>query len=131
MNIPIEKRIARLEGELLPKKLPKLRIIYEPLRDADAGKWAAYNAEMKDAQRMDEQAIVVCAYYKPGRENLPGMCFVNAKWEADLAILASQPSERGNKDALDDLLKSLGGNVLGVAKNPKPDIHQIQAMRRQ
>ena len=116
MNIAIEKRIAKLEAELLPKEMPKLRILFEPGTDADADKWAAYNADLEDARRMREQVIVVCACYKPNRQPRPGMRYVEKEWQAQLAMLASKPSECGNKDRLCDLIKSLPGNVLGVAK---------------
>ncbi len=114
MNTAIEKRISKLEDELLPKELPKLRILFEPRPDADAQTLATHDADLADAQSKGEQVILICAG-KP-RKNLPGMRYVNHKWEADFEILASQPSERGNKTLLDDVLEDMPGNVLGVSK---------------
>lgn len=131
MSIAIEKRITKIEDELSPKKLPKLRILYEPTPDADADKWATHNADLEEARCMGEPAIVICGCRKPNHENRPGRRWVNHQWEADAAILASQPSEHGNKNALEDLLKSLPGTVLGPVANPPPDVHEIQTMRNQ
>lgn len=131
MNTAIGRRITKLEDELSPKKLPKIRLLWEPVPGADADKWAAHNADLEDARRMGEQAIVIRGCYKPVRENRPGRRYVNSQWEADIAILASQPSEHGNKNALQDMLKSLPGTVLGVVANPRPDVHEIQIMRSQ
>jgi hypothetical protein len=114
MNIAMEKRLARAEELLLPKELPKMRILFEPGPDADAETLATHGADLADAQSKGEQVILICAG-KP-RKNLPGMRWVNHKWEADLAVLASQPSERGNKSLLDDVFQDMPGNVLGVSK---------------
>lgn len=125
MNIAIEKRIARVEEELLPKKLQKLRILTEPRHDASAETLATHSADLADAQSKGEKVILIVAGIP--KRNLPGMLYVNHRWEADMAILASQPSEHGNKDALDDLLKSLGGNVLGVSKDTVDEIPRRRA----
>lgn len=122
MSTAIEKRIAKLEGDLLPKKLPKLRLLYRPLRDADADSWAAHEADLEDARSKGEMAIVVCAKYASDRKPLPGVRFVNSELEGHVEILASQPSERGNKSRWDDVFEDLPGNVLGVSKNTVDEV---------
>ena len=129
MSITIERRIAKLEEEILPKPVRNSTVLMEPQRDADPEVVAAYLVELAQARR-NEDNIIVVRLTSPGwpeREDVADVRYVNTEWEAQLAILASQPSELGNKSRLDDFMKSLSGNVLGVSKVTVDEMQEDEA----
>lgn len=133
MSIAIERRITKLEDELLPKPETKWTVLMEPRRDSKPEDVADYLKKLAQARRNDDNIMVVRLHGMgcPEREKLTDVRYVETEWQAQAAILASQPSEHGNKNALEDMVRSLSGNVLGVVANPPPDVYEIQAMRNQ
>ncbi len=125
MSAYLERRISRLEGEVLPKPELIVTVLIEPSPDADVKTIAAYLDKLAQAKGGHGRVIVV--KFMDGarleRENLDGVTYVRHEWEAKLLLLAGQRSEYGNVSRLGDVLKGLSGNVLGAVANPPGDIH--------
>lgn len=124
----IKRQIDRFKVELdalKPKPESKLTVLIEPAPDADAETIATYLDQLAQARHNQDRTIVV--KFMDGarleRENVAGVTYVRNEWEAQMAVLAGQHSERGNAHRLDDLLKGLSGNVMGAVANPSGDIH--------
>jgi len=125
MSAYLERRISRLEGEVLPKPELTVTVLIEPSPDADVKTIAAYLDKLAQSKGSHGRVIVVQFFdsARLERENLDGVTYVRHEWEAQLLLLAGQRSERGNVDRLGDVLKGLSGNVLGVAARLPGDIH--------
>jgi hypothetical protein len=125
MNTVIGKRIAKLEAALLPKQEVRVHVLLEPGPSADAETIATYLNQLAQAKRSDDRVIVVqfVGGTRLARENRDGVTYVRHGWEAQMHVLVGQPSEHGNFNRLDDLLKSLPGTVLGTVANPPRDVH--------
>lgn len=125
MSAYLERRISRLEDEVLPKPKPTVTVLTEPGPDDDAETIAAYLNKLAQAKHSLGRVIVV--QFMDGarleRENVDGVTYVRHEWEAQMLLLNGQPSERGNANRLDDVLKGLSGNVMGAVANPPGDIH--------
>lgn len=127
----MRRQVDRLKIELdaiKPKPERKVTVLLEPGPDAEPAAIADYLEKLARAQHNQDNIMVVrlvplTRYSDPGRDEVPGVRYVNSEWEARLAILAGQHSERGNANRLDDVLKGLSGNVMGAVANPPPDIH--------
>ena len=127
----LKRQVERLKIELdaiKPKPERKVTVLLEPSQDAEPAAIADYLAKLEQAQRNQDAIMVVRLVpltrdSEPGRDEVPGVRYVNSEWEARLAILAGQHSERGNANRLDDVLKGLSGKVMGAVANPPPDIH--------
>lgn len=63
----------------------------------------------------------VCVIWPFGADDSPmqpGVEYFESRVHADLAVLASERSTRGNANRLADVLASLSGNVIGVVADP-------------
>lgn len=127
----LRRQVDRLKADLdalKPKPEPKITVLMEPGHDAEPAVIADYLEKLAQAQHNQDNIMVLrlvplTKESCPARDDVPGVRYVNSEWEARLAILAGQRSERGNVNRLDDVLKGLSGNVLGAVANPPPDIH--------
>jgi hypothetical protein len=124
----LKRQIDRLKIELdaiKPKPESKVTVLIEPAPDSDAETIAAYLDKLAQAKHSLDRVIVV--QYVDGarleRENVNGVTYVRHEWEAQMLLLNGQPSERDNVNRLDDVLKNLSGNVMGVVANPPGDVH--------
>lgn len=121
MSTALKRRLARIEAAALPPPAKKIRILSEPPADASEEDRTRYARELAEAKAECDQVIIVSAgtQLRPFEEN--GCLIVGTEFEAQLAVLAGQRSERGNASRLQDLLEDLPGTVMGAAKNPPPD----------
>lgn len=131
----LKRQIDRLKVELdalKPKPESKVTVLIEPGPDEDTETIAAYLDKLALAKRGNDRLIVV--QFMDGarleRGTVDGVTYVRNEWEAQMAALADQRSERGNVNRLDDVLKGLSGNVMGAVANPPPDIHTSRLSSR-
>ena len=110
----LERRLARLEDVLLPKPRQPVCMLSEPASDASAEEWAEYRRQVDEATARGDFLILLVPMKpteSPRTEN--GVTYCGTELDA-LALKASMlPSKLGNKSALDDVMKSLPGNVFG------------------
>jgi hypothetical protein len=108
----LERRLARLEEVLLPKPWQPVCMLTEPASDAPAEEWAEYQRQVEAAKARGDFVIVVAPMKPTDRpKNEKGVTYCGMELDA-LALKASMlPSKLGNKSALDDVMKSLPGNV--------------------
>lgn len=117
----IRARIQRLEEIVRPPKPPKamrLATMQAPLPDASARERKAFRSQVAQALERHDRVIVV-GDVDEQLLSLPGgdrLAFVGTELEAVLERLSLTPSARGGASALEDLLRGLGGNVIG----PRP-----------
>ena len=110
----LERRLARLEDVLLPKPRQPVCMLSEPASDAPAEKWAEYRRQVDEAEARGDLLILLVPM-KPTESprTEKGVTYCGTELDA-LALKASMlPSKLGNKSALDDVMKSLPGNVFG------------------
>ncbi len=121
-----KRQIDRIKADLDVFNPKPVTVLTEPGPDAEPAAVAHYREQLAQA-RHNKNGLVVIAFPRTGhavREQVRGVQFVESEFEAVMVRLAGQPSEHGGKNGLDDFLKSLSGNVLGVTANPPPDLHQ-------
>ncbi len=116
----LERRLARLENVLLPKPQISVCMLREPASDAPAEEWAEYRRQVDEAEARGDFLILLVPMKpteSPRTEN--GVTYCGTDLEA-LALKASMlPSKLGNKSALDDVMKSLSGNVFRPVRAEK------------
>ncbi|MCM8594868.1 hypothetical protein [Accumulibacter sp.] len=112
MSAALQRRLARLEDVLLPKPRQPVCMLCEPASDAPAEEWAEYRRQVDEANARGDFLILLVPMKpteSPRTEN--GVTYCGTELDA-LALKASMlPSKLGNKSALDDVMKSLPGNV--------------------
>lgn len=112
----IERRLGKLEAQLLPPAPQPMQILTEPGADVPPAEREAFDEALRDAVAAGARVWVVVA---PGtsndREPIAGVSFVDAEWKACLGILGQR---EGGLAALWD---RLGGNIFrpaGTAAEP-------------
>jgi len=128
-NQTFKRQIDRIKADLDVFNPKPVTVLTEPGPDAEPADVAHYREQLAQA-RHSKNGLVVIGYPRPGhsvREQVRGVRFVESEFEAVMVRLAGQPSEHGGKNGLDDFLKSLSGNVLGVTANVPADIYQRSA----
>lgn len=126
-NQTFKRQIERISRELDSfKPTPPAIVLTEPRPDADPATVAAYVEQLAQARNSKNGAIVIGCRLpgQPMREQVAGVRYVDSEWEAAALTLAGQPSEFGNKNAFEDLLKSLPGTTRGVTAKVPMDIYQ-------
>ncbi len=113
----LERRLARLENVLLPKPQLSVCMLSEPASDASAEHWAEYRRQVDEAKaRGDFLILLVQAKPTESPRTETGVTYCSTELDA-LALKASMlPSSLGNKSGLDDVMKSLPGNVFGPVR---------------
>jgi hypothetical protein len=125
-----KRQIDRIKADLDVFNPKPVTVLTEPGPDAEPAAVAHYREQLALARHSKNGGLVVIAFPRPShaaREQVRGVQFVDSEFEATLLRLAGQPSEHGGKNGLDDFLKSLSGNVLGVTANVPADIYQRSA----
>jgi len=120
MNAHLERRIERIEAALLPPPTKKLRMLFEPQAGASDEDRTRYANELAEAKAECDMVIVVCALQPLRAYQENGCLMVGTEFEGQLYALDAMPSEQGNRNALEDLLKDLPGNVMGTAQKTPP-----------
>lgn len=116
----LERRVARLEDVLLPKPRPPVCMLTEPASDAPTEQWTEYQCQVDEAKARGDFLILLVPMKATERTRTEkGVTYCGTELDA-LAVKASMlPSKLGNKSALDDVMKSLSGNVFGPAAQAK------------
>jgi hypothetical protein len=109
----LRRRLAKIEAIINPNRAPLPTVLHEPAEDATDEEWATFEQDLAAAKAGGLEVLVVVGGPTIGRER-DGVRYVSDV-EAALTVLSRQPSERGKGSALDDVLRSLGGKVLGVS----------------
>lgn len=125
----MRNQVARIKTTLdglKSKPAPKVKVLTKPSPDAGADAQVAFDKDLAAAQRYHDRVFIVTGQPERDRDREAKVQYFQNRWQASMAVLAGQPSEHGNKSALDDLLKSLPGTVLGSVANPPPDIYEVQ-----
>ena len=121
MSAALQRRLHKLEEVLLPKPRQPVCMLCEPASDASAEEWAEYRRRVDEAEARGEFLILLVPM-KPTESprTEKGVTYCGTELDA-LALKASMlPSLRGNKSALDDVIKSLPGNVFRPVAQAKP-----------
>lgn len=115
MTVQLAKRLKRAEAALLPPPTKKVRMLSEPQAGASDDDCTRYARELAAAKAECDLVIVVCALAPLRAYEENGCLMVPNEFEGQLAMLDAMPSEQGNRNALEDLLKDLPGTVMGTA----------------
>ena len=116
----LQRRLTRLENVLLPKPQRRVSMFCEPADDAPGEDWAAYEAQVDEAKARGDFVILLVPMKQTDRpRSKKGVTYCGSQFEAQLAAASMHPSKLGNKSALDDVLKSLPGNVIGPVRGDK------------
>jgi len=117
---PLERRLVRLQNVLLPKPQISVCMLREPASDAPAEEWAEYRRQVDEAEaRGDFLILLVPMKPTESPRTEKGVTYCGTELDA-LALKASMlPSKLGNKSALDDVTKSLSGNVFRPVRAEK------------
>lgn len=115
MSAILRRRIEKIEGAVMPKPVQRVVILLDPGVEASADDRAAFNQDIDFA--IDNGQLVVIVSGKNANTQLErgGVEFVESETEAQLIVLARQPSEQGRADKLADVMAGLSGNVMGVS----------------
>lgn len=89
-----------------------------PVEGAATRLWAHLKQEQAAGRKRYALDIVIYDQHTRRQANGCGLVFVPNQFEAELAVAASRPSQRGNLSLLDDLLHGLSGNVVNVDAAP-------------
>lgn len=116
----LERRLKKLEDVLLPKPRPPVCMLSEPESDAPAEQWTEYRRQVHDAKARGD-FLILLAPMKPAERpsTEKGVAYCGTELDALVLKASMLPSKLGNKSALDDVMKSLSGNVFGPVANPE------------
>lgn len=109
----LKRRLAKLEALINPQREPLPTVLQEPGEGATDEERAQFEQELSAARAAGGAVLVVVKKSATGRDG-EGIRYVTAA-HAAIIMLSLQPSTKGKASALDDLLSSLSGNVLGVS----------------
>jgi len=117
----LQRRLARLEDVLLPTPRPPVCLLSEPASDAPAEAWAEYRRQVDEATARGDFLILLVPMKPTDRPRTEkGVTYCGTELDA-LALKASiLPSRLGNESLLDDVMKSLSGNVIRPVHGDKP-----------
>ena len=121
MTAHLAKRLKRAEAALLPPPTKRISMLFEPQAGATDDDRTRYARELAEAKADCDLVIVVCALAPLRPYEEAGCLMVGTEFEGQLAMLDAMPSEQGNRNALEDLLKDLPGNVMGTAQKVPPE----------
>lgn len=108
----IERRLMAAEKAIKPPKPAIVEILVEPLESDVDDAWGLHKEDLVRSVASADRVIVISSLVKDRHPESSKVRYVATEFEAQLMALSLQPSERGNSDALGDLLQALHGNVL-------------------
>ena len=112
MSAALQRRLARLEDVLLPKPPQPVCMLREPASAAPAEEWADYRRQVDEAKARGDFLILLVPMKPTDRPRTEkGVTYCGTELDALVLKASMLPSQRGNKSALDDVMKSLPGNV--------------------
>lgn len=114
MTILIRRRLARLEAAVKPPPAVAFTILEKPQADAPAEAWQHFKEAVQEAKARGDRVGVLSSSKTDFGDRDPGVEYFATEWEAALARLESEPSQKGLKNRLGDLWQELSGNVFGV-----------------
>lgn len=113
MSTILKRRLAKIEAIVMPPPERSCTILFEPNAGASDDQKSQYRTLFAEAQAAGNRIMVVRTEDPPSRPmEEAGYTIYGSALEAELAMLASQRSEKGRGDKLADVLASLSGNVL-------------------
>jgi hypothetical protein len=119
----LERRLAKVEAIVMPQPERNCTILFEPKADASDDQKAQYRELFAEAHAAGNRILVVRTEDPPSRPiEEDGYTIYGSAFEAELAMLAGQRSEKGRSDKLADVLASLSGNLLGPVKDPSKEV---------
>ena len=117
MSAILKRRIERIEEAILPRPGPKIIILVELTAEDSADDRASFNQSIDSAIGNGQRVVIVDG--RTNRDERAGVEYVDSEFEAQLIVLASQPSEAGRENALADVMGELTGQVIGVSDSKK------------
>lgn len=122
----MRRQVDRLKIEvdaIKPKPVTGNTVLMEPQRDASPEVVAEYLEKLAQARQNGNNIIVVrlTSPGRPEREDIAGVRYVEKEWQAQLAILTNKYKSNA------EFIKSISGNVLGVAKDTVDEIPRRRA----
>lgn len=120
MTTPIERRLTKLEDALLTPPVQAFCLLAEPLADANPEAWEGHRQQIEEAKTRGDFVAVVSSV-RPGdqQHGEKGVTYYPNEFEARLVEASMLPSKRGNKSLLEDIFKTLRGEVWGPVANPE------------
>lgn len=112
----IRRRLSKIEAALEQPKPVEFEILVEPLASDPDEVWKQHREELARLLISADRVIIVSASAKDRHPESCKVSYVETDVEAQMLALSLQPSERGNKDALADLVQGLSGNVIQPGK---------------
>lgn len=109
----LKRRLSKIEAAINPNRAPLPTVLDEPGENATDEERATFAQQLTAAKAARLEILVVVEGPATGRD-VDGVRYVS-DFQAALTVLSRQPSERGKGSALDDVMRSLGGKVLGVS----------------
>jgi hypothetical protein len=122
MTAAFGRRLDKVEAQLVPSPTSVFRLLQEPRPSAGQGVKDQFQSEINAGKSAGEIVLVVRFEDPKSRvcrpnEVIDGVEYFDKAWQASVAMLARQPSKKGLKSALDDVLKGAMGKVYGVVAN--------------
>jgi hypothetical protein len=129
MTTPIERRLAKLEEALQPQPVRPFCLLAEPLTDARSEAWGEHRQQIEEAKARGD-FIAVVSSVRPGDRphGEKGVTFYPNEFEARLVEASMLPSKQGNKSLLEDIFKTLRGEVWEPPATPT-DVPEGDEMR--
>jgi hypothetical protein len=129
MTTPIERRLAKLEEALQPQPVRPFCLLAEPLTDARSEAWGEHRQQIEEAKARGDFVAVVSSV-RPGDRphGEKGVTFYPNEFEARLVEASMLPSKQGNKSLLEDIFKTLRGEVWEPSATPT-DVPEGDEMR--
>jgi hypothetical protein len=88
-------------------------MLSEPASDAPVETWGEYRRQVYEATARGDFLILLVPMKPTDRPRTEkGVTYCGSEFEAQLAAASNLPSKLGNKSLLDDVMKSLPGNVI-------------------
>jgi hypothetical protein len=115
---PIERRLQKIEGIVMPKPNEPIIVLVEPKDNAAPEDLAEYATDLAAAKASGVRTVVVREGADRGhnRREQDGIEYVPTLVHAGMIVASLMPSERGKVSLLDDVLQDCSGSALGPVK---------------
>lgn len=115
----IKRQIDRIKSEIdviKPKPPASIKVLCEPNPTIGSDSLLEFLREVQEAKNTHDQVFVSCFKLSDERigKTVDGVRYYESDVSAACGRLALLPSSQANKNALDDVLKTLSGRVLGI-----------------
>lgn len=110
MTVALERRLRKLEAQALSPREETATMLFEPPEGAEPEVWATHRKALSDAEATYDRVIVITPL-RSLREKRDSVVYVPNEGLGLIDVLAHKPSKTGSRTALDDVVKSLSGNV--------------------